>query len=479
MNKIHKIPESLEKNAWLQELEPVKIEPQNSWSGVAKSLFTARNNLLAIWPKRSYGAMTFSLRLLNQKYFLCNSPDTVRRVFLEEHDNYDKKSSFMRNALEPLLGDGLFVSDGALWKERRAHCAPAFENSLLPEFASVMTESSVELAEQWLKLPDGTEVDILNEMAKLTAKIIGRTLFGDETSDSEAAQVVSGFTKYQQNIEHLKISDLTGIKSLHWITNPLKKIRSQRASAQVHNVIDNIIQRQKSQQQSVRFNLISHLLSDKSDGKEKKCPMDAIAARNEAIVMFMAGHETTANSLAWTWYLLNHSPRVAKKLHQELDSILGGRHATLDDVPNLPYTRAVFEESLRLYPPVPVLSRESREQDIIRDKKVTEGTIMLVVPWILHRHELFWENPNQFVPERFLSKNRPDKFIYIPFSVGRRVCLGLRFGLSEGIICLANLAQQFEVSLKPGHNVEIECRLTLRPKGGLPMTLKRRTECHN
>jgi len=170
---------------------------------------------------------------------------------------------------------------------------------------------------------------------------------------------------------------------------------------------------------------------------------------------------------------------VGAKLRQELDSVLGGRHATLDDVVNLPYTRAVFEESLRLYPPVPVLTRESREEDVIRKKQVAKGTIMLVVPWLLHRHELFWESPNQFIPERFLGETRPDKFVYLPFSVGRRVCLGLRFGLSEGIICLANLAQRFEASLKPEHEVEIECRLTLRPKGGLPMQLKRRKECQN
>jgi cytochrome P450 len=320
---------------------------------------------------------------------------------------------------------------------------------------------------------------MLNEMAKLTAKIIGRTIFGDETTDGEAAQVVSGFTEYQRNIEHLKISDFTGVQYLRWITNPLKKHRSQQAIAEVQEVIDRIISRQKIQKKSARFNLVSYLLADSTRQNETKCPMDLVAARNEAIVMFMAGHETTANSLAWTWYLLNHSPRVGEKLRQELDSVLGGRHATLDDVANLPYTRAIFEESLRLYPPVPVLSRESREEDVIRKKQVAKGTIMLVVPWLLHRHELFWENPNHFIPERFLGETRPDKFVYLPFSVGRRVCLGLRFGLSEGIICLANLAQRFEASLKPGHEVEIECRLTLRPKGGLPMQLKRRKECQS
>ena len=474
MSEIHQLPADFDQAVLFDEGEPVKVQRPSAWPRNLRGLLLARENLLSIWPEKAYRNEVMSFRMLNQPYFVCNSPDTVRRVFLDEHDNYDRKSPQMRHALEPVLGDGLFVSDGDLWKERRAYCAPAFESELLPDFASGMTESAVEVAERWATLPAGQSVDMLNEMARLTARIIGRTVFGDETSDEEAAQVVRGFSEYQKNIEQLTIANSFGLPFLRFLTNPLQRLKCKKSGSKVHEVIDKIIARHPKQKAPSRFTLMSLLVEGNTGrrGAEKRCPLSATAARNEAIVMFMAGHETTANSLAWTWYLLSHSPRVLKKLHAELDSVLQGRSPGLDDVPHLPYTRAVFEEAMRLYPPVPILSRQAREEDTIRNKTVNKDAIILVIPWLLHRHESYWESPDHFIPERFMpGASRPDKFVYVPFSVGHRVCLGMRFGLTEGILCLATLAQRFVATVIPQHQVEIECRLTLRPKGGLPMTL--------
>ncbi|MDX2423482.1 MAG: cytochrome P450 [Amphritea sp.] len=370
-----------------------------------------------------------SFKLLNQEYILCNSPDTVRQVFLDRHDIYDKKSPQMRHALKPLLGDGLFVSDGELWKARRKACSPPFESTFLADFATVMTASAVETGERWNNLPDGATVDVLNEMARLTAQIIGRTVFGDDVSDNDAAKVVNGFTEYQHTINQLDYADTFGLPFLRRLGNPFKRKKAAKAAAEVHQVIDQIIERYKQDNKPDRLTLLSVLLDgDMSSSGRRGCPMGAEAARNEAIVMFMAGHETTANALAWSWYLLDGCERSRRKMYDE-----------------------------------------------IRGSKVKKGTIMLALPWLLHRHELEWENPNAFYPERFMPGNpRPDKFLYIPFSVGHRVCLGLRFGLTEGILCLATLAQRFELRLPENHQVEIECRLTLRPKDGLPMVLKKR-----
>ena len=434
-------------------------------------MLAGRKNLLAMWGPKAYRAKAFSFKFLRQHYFVCNSPDSVKRVFLEEHDNYDRKSPQMRHALEPLLGDGLFVSDGELWRQRREQCAPAFEAHLLPDFAAVMAASAREVADRWAGLPEGCEIDMLSEMARLTARIIGRTLFGDDTAEAEAEQVVRGFSEYQASIEQLSFADTFGLPFLRWFRNPLRHIRSRRSLTQVQRVIDRIIERHRNRPPGQRPTLLSHLLDGGGPGATNRCPMHAAAARNEAIVMFMAGHETTANSLAWCWYLLDHRPDAAARLREELDRVLGGRPPEFDDVPNLPYTRAVFEEAMRLYPPVPLLSRQARRGDEIRGKQVHADTIILVIPWLLHRHEQYWENPDRFMPERFLpGAPRPDKFVYLPFSVGRRVCLGMRFGLTEGVLCLATLAQRFQPRLRAGHQVEIECRLTLRPKGGLPMT---------
>jgi cytochrome P450 len=187
----------------------------------------------------------------------------------------------------------------------------------------------------------------------------------------------------------------------------------------------------------------------------------------------MAGHETTANSLAWTWYLLSQTPEVEARLHHELDTVLAGRTPTLDDVAKLPYTRAVFEEALRLYPPVPLLAREVMADEVIRGRPVKAGSILMVVPWLLHRHQRIWKKPDHFEPERFLpgSADKPPKGAYVPFSIGPRICAGAAFGLTEAILCLATLAQRFQLRLPAGSAVEPVCRLTLRPGKRLPMTV--------
>jgi len=412
-----------------------------------------------------------SFRMLNQHYILCNSPDTVRRVFLDRHDIYDKKSPQMRNALQPLLGDGLFVSDGELWKQRRQACAPPFENKYLPAFAGIMSSCAEQMAEQWSKHAQNEPLDVLNEMAKLTAQIIGRTVFGDDVPESDAAEVVQGFTEYQYTINQMDYADTFGLPFLKCFTSPLRKRRAKAAADKVHRVIDDIIARHDAQGMEDDLTLLSVLMKAEPGG----CPMSQAAIRNEAIVMFMAGHETTANSLAWTWYLLDGCKASRDKMYAEIDTVLQGRTPTYEDVLKLPYTMAVFKEALRLYPPVPLLSRQARDSDKIRGNQVKPGTIMLALPWLLHRHEKEWHEPDAFMPERFMpGSEKPDKFLYIPFSVGRRVCLGLRFGLVEGVLCLAVLAQNYRLRLPDSHRVDIECHLTLRPAGGLPMLLEDR-----
>lgn len=463
----------------LDSPDPVKVGRDTSTSNDLLRLLASRQNILACWPNLAYREPSFDFQLLRQHYFVCNSPDSVRRVFLEEHDNYDRKSPQMRNALEPLLGDGLFVSDGELWRQRRESCAPAFENDLLPDFSTYMVESAQELVTHWEKLllSNRQQVDMLNEMARLTARIIARTIFGDDISDDEASQVVDGFSEYQENIDQISFADAFGLPLLRWLSNPIRRLRAKRSANKVHRVIDRIIDRYSQNKKSGRITLLSLLLENNNEKKrgEKKCPLNLSSTRNEAIVMFMAGHETTANVLAWAWYLLDKYPNVATKLHEEIDRVLGENPPTYEMVSNLPYTQAVVEETLRLYPPVPVLSRHARSNDQIHNQEIRSNTIILVIPWLLHRHELYWEKPDSFMPERFMNgTQRPDKFLYIPFSAGRRICLGKRFAITESVLCLATLAQRFHPNVVLNHKVDIECRLTLRPKGGLPMNLKLR-----
>jgi cytochrome P450 len=451
--------------------KPVKANPDSSASNRLVGLLKARRNILAPFSEAEFSRRLFEFRILRQRYIVCNAPEFVREVFIEKHDNFDRKSPQQRTALEPILGDGLFASDGELWKERREACAPALRSELLPMFVPIMVETALEVRRSWEQHPTGKPIDILHEMAKMTARIIGRTVFGDDVPEEEAAQTVRGFSKYQQTVEQMSLADCAGLPWLKWFTNPLKHRKTLSAAKEVQEVIDRIIERRMASQGSQPHSLLD--LFFQQDAANGKCPMSKNAARNESIVMFMAGHETTANTLAWAWYLLDGEPAARKALQCELAEVLQGRLPTLDDVPRLVYTRAVIEETLRLYPPVPILSRQARRAGTVGTKSVDPGTIMVAIPWLLQRHKLYWEEPDMFRPERFLpDRPRPDKCLYFPFSIGPRVCLGLRFGLTESILCLAILAQKFAPRLKPGHNVEIDCRLTLRPGEQLQMILE-------
>jgi cytochrome P450 len=211
--------------------------------------------------------------------------------------------------------------------------------------------------------------------------------------------------------------------------------------------------------------------------RQKRNPelkLDVVALRNEAATIFMAGHETTAATLTWAWYLLAGAPWVEGAVHAEIEAVCGDRVPSIEDVAKLDWCRAVIEETLRLYPPVPILARQAAEADQIGDVTVRKAALVLIVPWILHRTESLFPEPHRFYPERFLGEARPAPYSYIPFAAGPRVCPGLQFGLTEAILCLAILAQRFRVRVKDGHKVQPQCRLTLRPRDGMPVTLHRR-----
>ena len=434
-------------------------------------LVAGRRNLLSMFEEADYEHQFFSSRVLSRRIFVCNSPDTVAQAFIALHENFQRKTPQMRHALDPLLGDGLFISDGAIWKQRRAIIAPIMHVSRLDVFAPVMVEAAVEAVERWLALPEGSEIDALREMGTLTAEIICRTIFGPHLGGEHATEIVASFAEYQRQIGQIDLLYMLGLPD--WL--PRWYPRSvRRAAGRIHMILDRIIAEARSGHSRGENSMI-RLLLDARD-PETGAGLDPDALRNEAAVIFMAGHETTANTLAWAWFLLSQAGEVEARLHAELDEVLGDRPPTLADLPLLVYTRAVVEETLRLYPPVPILGRQALRGESIRGRKIPAGSLLLVIPWLLHRHRLLWDQPDHFVPERFLPENAEarQRYAYIPFAVGPRVCAGQAFGLTEAILCVATLAQRVRLRLVPGETVVPVCRLTLRPGDRLPMLIERR-----
>jgi cytochrome P450 len=433
-----------------------------------RRLLVGRKNFLAMWEEEAFELEFSSARVFCRKTFLCNSPASVQFAFSKNNHSFERKAPQMRFALKPLLGNGLFISDGETWRARRRAVAPIIHANQLPRFAEMMVKAAVETGRGWQSrmTDDGiVKLDMLAEMAHLTANIISRTVFGNELAPEYSEAIVSGFSEYQSVIGQIDPISLLGFPD--WFPR-FYRPAVLSASKRIHDVIDRIIANIRRRRTPDDRSLIGQLLNARDENGNA---LSNEAVRDEAVVLFMAGHETTANTLAWVWFILSQMPQHEAALHDELTSVLKNRTPALADVPKLEFTRAVIEETLRLYPPVPILPREALRDEEFQGEAIPRGSLIFVVPWLLHRHKKLWDKPDHFIPERFLPEPAKliSKFAYVPFSVGPRVCAGMTFALTESILCLATLAQKFSIELEPGHVVEPVCRLTLRPAGGLPM----------
>lgn len=441
-----------------------------------QALYYARKDLLSLWDEDAFTDEFMSQKILKQHVFVANCPEIIRYVMVENKDNYERKSPQMKRALEPLLGDGLFISDGKTWASRRRIQTPLFDNAHIQMYSKTMVSTIVEMADNWESQGNGATIEAHTEMAKLAAEIIARTLFGEKLGAENSEAVVNAFADYQSVVKQMALSNFLGLPD--WMPNVNAKIGKAKVAGQtIHNAVDAIIA--LAEKGGHEGTMVAELLkANKMESGEDLMTREQI--RNEIIVLFMAGHETTANVLAWTWYLISQAPDVEEKLHQELTEVLDGRTPEYADVENLKYTRAILDETMRLYPPVPILSRQALKDDDIRGRKVPAGSLMLIVPWLVQRHKKFWKNPDSFMPERFLpSAEKPKKFTYLPFSAGPRVCIAKSFGITESVLAIAIIAQRFRLTLPPNADVKHECRLTLRPKGKLPMTMQIRSKTPN
>lgn len=434
-----------------------------------ESLYLARKDLLSLWGEDSFRFQFRETKILNRHVFIANCPEVVRYVLVTQHAVYQQKSSLMQKALQPLIDDSLFINHGEIWRTRRQLIATLFTNNLVAQYAGIMASTIAETAENWARIPSGTEINVLPEMEKLAVEIICRTLFGKPLGAAQATEIVDAFHAFQESVEQLDIAGFLGLPS--WLPS-FQWRGSKRAATRIHKIVDACIA--QGLKEPCRGSVLEMLLEANCKGGGETLSPQQI--RNELIMIFLAGHETTANTLAWTWYLISQCAEVEERLHQEIEQVLGGRPAVYEDVPKLIYTRAILDESMRLYPPVPILSRQANAEDCIRNRVIPPGSIMLVVPWLLHRHKLYWDKPDHFIPERFLpdADPKPDPYVYIPFSIGPRGCLGKNFSLIEATLCVATLAQRFRLCLPQGYPVSHDCRLTLRPQNGLPMRLERR-----
>ena len=416
----------------------------------------------------SYGD-TFRIRLGPKTLIFAMHPDAVRQVNVSNRKNYEKLGSY-DSVRRYLVGDGLVASTGELWRRQRKLMAPFFTPRGVQTYAEVMLRDGLRLRNRWEELAEsGQTVEIGEEMTFVTASIILKAMFGTETDEAiiEMEDAVEMMVSYVNEGQ-------TGIYLPQWIPTRLNR-EYHKAREKVHSYINTLIaQRHALPKSQWPDDLLSRLMQARDE--ETGESMAESLLRDESITIFFAGHETTARTMSAAWYALASNPAVAKRLHEELDSVLGDHTPTMEDLHRLPYTLQVIKEVLRLSPPAPVYARDAIGDDTIDGYPIPAGSTIMLSPYFTHRHPGFWENPLQFDPDRWTPEQESSRhqYAYHPFAAGQRVCIGNNFSLLESHILLALLAQCFEPHLGEGFTPQWVMKGVLSTANGMPMRIETR-----
>ncbi len=403
-------------------------------------------------------------KLFNVPAYFLNHPDLIRDVLITNNAKFEKGRALKR--AKGLLGEGLLTSEGEKHLKQRRMIQPAFHRRRIAEYAKSMVEYATKMRDEW---QDGEVRDIDKEMMKLTLQIVGKTLFSANVDD-KTDEVSRAMTSL---IEMFNFLVVPFSEILEKLPIPHAK-RYKTARETLDRVIYQIINERRKEGID-KGDLLSMLLmaQDEEDGEA----MSDEQVRDEALTLFLAGHETTANAMTWTFYLLSQNPEKAAKLHTELDEILNGKTPSMEDVPELKYTESVFAESMRLFPPAWAIGRLSTAEHEFGEYEIPKDALVILSPYITQRDERFWEDPNQFIPERWEKqslKEAGNKLIYFPFSKGVRSCIGESFAWMEGILLVATLADKWKLTLMPEQKIGLNPLMTLRPKFGMKMMIGKR-----
>jgi cytochrome P450 len=383
--------------------------------------------------------------------------------------NKDMTKGVISQQLRVLTGNGLITNEGESWRQQRRLAQPAFHRSRLVMLSGMITDAAAEMTEEWQSLAhSGKQFDMMGEMMRLTLKVIGQMLFSVDLSD--AAEDVK--EALEVALEYVTQRSLQIFPLPVWVPTP-RNLQFRRELRRLDKLVIHLIEERRRSGEDCG-DLLSMLLA--AVDEESGASMSDQQLRDEIITLVLAGHETTALVLTWTWYLLAQHPEAERKLQSELESVLAGRPPSVEELPSLPYTRLVIEESMRLYPPAWAIGRQTSRNETIRGYAIQANSPIIILPYVTHRHPDFWDNPDRFDPERFLPERaagRP-RFAYFPFGGGQRLCIGSHLAMMEAQLILATLAQRFRVRLVPGQPVELDPLVTLRPRYGILATLETR-----
>lgn len=390
-----------------------------------------------------------------------NHPEYIREVLVVQNDNFIKERTVQRTKM--LLGEGMITSEGAVHRSQRSAAQPAFHRKRIADYASVIVEEAVHLRESW---QDGEQRDIAIDMMQLTLNVVARTLFATDLRD-EVHELAAAINRIMGLYNFLIM-----LPAAEWLVHlrPPGLAAFVRARKRIDAVVYRMIDAHRNSGRD-RGSLLDLMLAATPGDDDSRQSL-----RDQVITIFLAGYETVANALSWAWYLLSQNQNCEFKFHCEVDDVLRGRLPSFEDLAGLRYTENLFAESLRLYPPAWAMGRYARNDFRLGEYYLPARTTVLISQFVTHRDSRFFADPLRFDPDRFSPENkaRRTKFTYFPFGAGPRQCIGESFAWMEGVLILSTLAQGWKLQLVPGHKVEPQPLITLRPKYGMKMKIEAR-----
>jgi cytochrome P450 len=423
-------------------------------------------NPLELWGEPSYNLPWISVTGVGGRLVIANDPGLIRHILVDNVKNYPM-GTVRQKILRPILRDGLLTAEGEVWKRSRKAMSPVFTPRHIAGFATPMLDRTIHFAARY---SDGMTSDVARDMTALTFDILAQTLFSGEIADVPGS--------LEHHVERLfetmgRIDPLDLLGAPDWLPR-FTRLRGRKTMAMFRRVVSDTVDLRKTKLAAggdPPSDFLTLLL--KAEGSEGLVRSEI----EDNIITFMgAGHETTARALGWTIYCLANAPWERDRIETEIAEVLASEPDPVKWLDLMPFTRAAFEEAMRLYPPAPSIGRRSIDEDRYRDFTIPAGAQVQIMPWTVHRHRLLWKNPDAFMPERFHPGNREtiDRFQYLPFGAGQRVCIGAAFAMQEAVIILATLMSRFRFEMTDQTNPWPVQKLTTHPDGGLPMRVVKR-----
>ena len=453
---------------------PVRPAPLKNKASLFFTFFVKRNSWLSGLFERSYVMKTGRVKLPGIEIIIANELPLVKKIMIDEVNTYPK-NNLLHTLLEPLLGESIFTSNGCQWRKQRDLMNPAFAHARVNEVFDLMQQACDDMLRRASNINQKKPVcDMDEEMTFVTADIIFRTLMTTKLSPDAAEKITEAFTRFQHQSLRMTMLRLFNIPlRLFGFKERQRKQAAQKIRGTLEGLIrpryDAISRGDETEWTDILSTLLNTIDPETNERFSFKEIVDQVA------MLFLAGHETSASALSWTFYLLSEYPEIQQQAFKEIQDTVGDRKIKKEDIKKLTFVTAIFRETLRLYPPVGFMAREAKEEVTLRDKIVAKGKTVIVSPWLIHRNKDNWQKPHEFNPQRFLeSHDIPLKSKYLPFGMGQRVCVGASFAMQEAILIIASFLQQYRIENIQGFEPKPVGRLTIRSENGINVRIIKR-----